>query len=890
MSPSDTRSPHTMSTQKSASKPVKLTPMMQQYRAIHQSLPPDTILFFRLGDFYEMFFEDAVKAADILDITLTGRGGGDQRIPMCGIPYHSFQGYIRKLLDQNLKVAICEQIGDPKAGKGLVERKVTRIITPATFIDEPLKANHPEYIAAVVGAGENFNLAYLDLTTGEFAVRELAPDRLAGELLLLQAREIVLPESLNMSGDLDQTVREQLGAAITRYEDWVFSVEESTSLLMETFRLGSLRSLGLEDNPGCLCACGALLYYLKDHLHEAVEHIRPPRVLMNQDYMILDRQTQQSLELVKNLHDRSSATLFACIDKTGTSMGKRQLYQWVTRPLLKREPILLRQRGIQELIHQNTTLTELQQLLSGMKDIERLLSRLNYGVANAQDLLHLNVTIERIPELKKLLAACESDILKNADRRLREFPHIAELIGRAIVAEPPVSTKDGGMLQDGYSPELDELRDISRNGKQWLLDYQKKEMQRTGIKSLKVKYSQVFGYSLEVSKSNLASVPEDYTRRQTMANAERFVTQELAEWGQKISGAEERIKNMEFELFDSIRKTILEDLAPLQTVAACIGELDCLQSLARVAHQEQWCAPQIEESGRLQITDGRHPVVETSLPPGSFIANDSCLDHEVQPFTLLTGPNMAGKSTYIRQVAIIVLLAQIGSFVPAREARIGLVDRIFTRIGSADNLAAGESTFMVEMIETAHIIRHATEKSLIVLDEVGRGTSTYDGLSIAQAICEHLVSRPEKPRTLFATHYHELTDLAEIYPQIQNATMSVREDRENIVFLRKVVPGSAERSYGIHVAQLAGLPATITQRAYQILEQLEAMHRPGEASSASPQAAPTPQSPREIQSLFDLPDPIIEALEALDANNLTPLEALNQIAKWKSELQQRIKT
>ncbi len=863
-------------------KSAKLTPMMEQYRSIQRTLPPNTILFFRLGDFYEMFFEDAIRASEILNITLTGRAGGqNQRIPMCGIPYHAFQGYIRTLLDENLKVAICEQVGEAKPGKGLVERRVTRIITPATYIDEPIKETHPEYIACVIDQKEHYALAYLDLTTGEFCTRELAKDRLISELSLIHPREIILSHNLNETPHLQPFFKETLKASITVYEDWIFSIAEAQSALLSTFKLASIRSLDLDAHEGCLCACGALLYYLKDHLHNAIEHIRLPRLLQNNDYMILDQQTQQSLELVRNMNDRQRATVLACLDDTCTSMGKRQLYQWVTRPLIQKDPILLRQGGIAELVTASTTLNQIRTALQGMKDIERLLSRLNYGVANAQDLLHLNHTLKRIPELKEILLPTQSRLLKETHQQLQPFPAIVELIEKAILDEPPISTKDGGMLRDGYSSELDELRHISRNGKQWLIDYQKRESLRTGIKSLKVKYSHVFGYSLEISKSNLSAVPEDYVRRQTMANAERYVTEELNTWGQKISGAEDRIKALEYELFNEVRLSVLKDLSALQAFASLIGLLDTLQSLASIARQQAWTQPQIEDSYALKIEQGRHPVVEAMLPPGEFIANDTNLDRTTQAFTLLTGPNMAGKSTYIRQVAIIVLLAQIGSFVPAQKVQLGLVDRIFTRIGSADNLAAGESTFMVEMIETAHIIRNITDKSLIVLDEVGRGTSTFDGLSIAQAICEYLVQSKEQPRTLFATHYHELTELAETYPVIRNATMAVQESKTGIVFLRKVIPGSAERSYGIHVAQLAGLPKSITQRAYTILEMLEKKH-------PQPKIESTQTSTQESQVFFDMPDPIIEALEALDLNQLTPLEALNQLAEWKKNMHQRV--
>ena len=866
----------------------KLTPMMEQYRSIKKTLPSDTILFFRLGDFYEMFFEDAVRASDILNITLTGREAGESgRVPMCGIPYHAFQEYVRTLLEHNLKVAICEQVGDPKLAKGLVERKITRIISPATYLDDDVEGKQPEYMVVVVREKEACGFSYLDLGTGEFFVREFPAARLLGELSLLQPRELILPKSFSDNTAFIAFAKDHLNAALTFYEDWVFEREEGSRMLQEGFKWASEKSIPFSEHSLCVRAAGAVLYYLRDHLHSALGHIRPPVYLDAREYMTLDRQTQRSLELVSSMSARKgSATLIGAIDQTLTSMGGRTLYQWVTHPLLALEAITERQEGIEELVRDSSWTQSVRLLLKGLKDLERTTSRLNYGVANARDLINLKIFLGRVPEIRNLLSRVQSQALKAVLGTMIPFPNLKDMIEQALVDVPPLSLKDGGMIRDGYSRELDELRQISQKGKSWILEFQQREIERTGIKSLRVKYSQVFGYTLEVSKSNLYLVPENYIRKQTLANAERFILPELKDWDEKISGAQDKIKMLEYEIFNQIREKILEELVPLQAMAKAMGHLDAMASLAVTALQRNWVKPTVVETGELMIEAGRHPVVEAMLPQGQFVANDTFLDRSENQLIVLTGPNMAGKSTYIRQVGLIVLLAQIGSFVPARQARIGLVDRIFTRIGASDNLAGGESTFMVEMVETAHILQAATSKSLLILDEVGRGTSTFDGVSIAWAICEHLVQSNAKPRTLFATHYHELTQLEKHFAGVKNYKLTVRETKDGIVFLRKVVGGGSERSYGIHVARLAGIPKSVTERAAQILQILES------ESTEATQIIEGKKEPKTARRRDMQPDlfaggsgggwpaashPILDEIGELGVDGLTPLPALNKI-------------
>lgn len=733
-------------------------------------------------------------------------------------------------------------------------------------------------------------VAYLDLGTGDFFVREMEDERLMSELTILNPREVILPATLAEDHHLESFLKENLKCSQTRYEDWVFETEEGARLLKEMFRLASEKSLAFHGRPLAVAACGAVLYYLRDHLHSALGHVRVPVLLEAKGFMMLDRQAQKSLELVTSMSGKKGATLLSCLDQTLTCMGSRTLYHWVTHPLLDLSAINERQDAVAELIEDSSRATALRNLLQGVKDMERTLSRLNYGVANARDLVNLQIFLSRVPELQNLLAPVKSRLLKEVHGSLLPFPHLRELIAKAIVEAPPLGLKDGGLIREGYSKELDELREISKNGKSWILEFEKREAERTGIRSLKVKYSQVFGYAIEISKSNLHLVPQDYIRRQTLANAERFIVPELKTWDEKISGAEDRIKMMEYQIFNEIREQILVELAELQVMARAIGTFDALASLSVVALQRSWVRPVVSSADELAIQGGRHPVVEVMLPSGQFVENDTLLNGSDNQLIVLTGPNMAGKSTYIRQVAQIVLLSQIGAYVPAREARVGLVDRIFTRIGATDDLARGESTFMVEMLETANILQSATSRSLLILDEVGRGTSTFDGVSIAWAICEFLAQGSSRPRTLFATHYHELTQLEDHFAGIKNYNILVRETKDGIVFLRKVVRGGSDRSYGIHVARLAGIPEAVTKRAGEILKILESentqatqiIERKNEGRRTRDEGRKSKQP-----SLFDSPmpeNPLLGEIRQFDLNAATPLEAINKIAEWKKQL------
>ncbi len=864
--------------------------MMEQYRSIKKTLPTDTILFFRLGDFYEMFFEDAIRSSDILNITLTGREGGEAgRVPMCGFPYHAFQGYVRTLLDSNLKVAICEQMGDPAQAKGLVERKVTRIITPATYLDDETPEKNLQYMAAILEGKDSAVLAYLELSTGEFYVREITHDRLFDELTLLWPREVVMTKTMGAREDLTNFIKENLKATLTVYEDWIFEPEDSMRLLLEIFKLGSAQTISFHDHPLAVGACGAILYYLKDHFHSALEHVQKPRLFNAAQFMVLDRQAQRSLELVASQSGRKDCgTLLAVVDRTLTAMGARHLYQWLTHPLLDVTEIHKRQDAVTELIKELHHTENLGRLLKGVKDMERTLSRLNYGVANARDLVNLKMFLDRVPEIRNILAAFDADLIRDLQRQVQPFPKLSELIGRSIVEEPPLGVKYGGLIRDRYSEELDELRTISQKGKQWILEFQQREIERTGIKSLKVKYSGVFGYTLEVSRSYLGQVPENYIRRQTLANAERFIVPELKAWDEKISGAQDKIKMLEYQIFLEIREKVLEDLAALQSMAKATGTLDALMSLSRIALEKKWIRPEVNDDKTLSIHGGRHPVVESMLPAGKFVENDGLLDSDKNQLVVLTGPNMAGKSTYIRQTAHIVLLAQMGSFVPAQAAHIGLVDRIFTRIGASDDLSRGESTFMVEMLETAHILQEATNRSLLILDEVGRGTSTFDGVSIAWAVCEFLAQGKIRPRTLFATHYHELTQLEDHFPGIKNYKMTVKETKDGIVFLRKVARGASERSYGIHVAELAGIPAEVTHRAKEILAILESENTEATQIIEAKKTRSCRKVAETGPTLFDVAanktSEIEEEMKALDVDRLTPLEALQKLSEWKKKI------
>ena len=796
----------------------KTTPMMEQYRRIRRELPENTLLFFRLGDFYEMFMEDAVEAARILDITLTKR----HDIPMCGVPYHSAEGYLARLIEAGKKVAICEQVEDPAAAKGIVKREVTRVVTPGAVLDETsLDRTKNNYLACLIRDGARFGMALLDLSTGAFWIEESASlQALSGNLARYMPQECIVAES---AAD-DAEILAVLGRTLkTVCDDWTFDRAHAEEVLLRHFKVHSLKGFGCETCPAGLRAAGAALYYVSTTLRRNLAHVRRIQVKNPDDYLLLDETTVTNLELVTSLNPSRQgpkSTLLSVLDTTCTARGARMLREWIIRPLCELSAIHARLDAVQAFAANRTLLAEVRRLLGEMRDLERMMSRLGSGGGNARDLRAVGESLGQLPPLKKLLA--ESGTFAALADSITELPDLVSRINEAIDDEPAASVKEGEMIRRGFSADLDELRDAAGKGKQWLAEFQTAEQERTGIKSLKVRYNQVFGYFIEVTKSNLLMVPEDYIRKQTMVNAERFITPELKEYENKILGAQERAVALELELFTQIRSEAVSRIDTIQRNARVLAEADVLTAFAETALTRRYVRPAVSSDDRLVIRDGRHPVVEQMPDAERFVPNDTTLNGSDHQLIVITGPNMAGKSTYIRQVALITIMAHIGSFVPASAAEIGLVDRVFTRVGASDDLARGRSTFMVEMQETANILNNATPRSLIVLDEIGRGTSTFDGISIAWSVAEFLCSNPSvRARTLFATHYHELTDLSRTMPGVQNANVLVKEQGDRITFLRKIVPGAADKSYGIHVARLAGLPPSVLERAREILRNLE---------------------------------------------------------------------
>jgi len=849
---------------------TQLTPMMTQYRRIKGELPKDALLLFRLGDFYEMFFEDAQTGAQILNLALTARNG----VPMCGLPHHAATSYIGRLLKAGRKVAICDQLEDARPGK-LVKREVTQILSPGTHFDERmLVAERNNFLAAVRPAGKIFGLALVDLTTGDFLTTEVEGDSaLLAELERLRPAEIIYPGEAAALRDLLRSSFQILNG----YDDWTFAPETALFTVREHFNVASLDGFGLKDRTAAIGAAGAALHYLTQHLRRDVQHLTRLSFYRRDDFLALDYTTLRHLEILEPLrHDAPrDASLYGVINRTVTPMGARRLRDWLSQPLAAVEPICRRQEAVQTFIENSAGLDNFRAQLSQVRDLERTIGRLSSGSGNARDLVALRLALEQIPAVKGILqsvaqasglsltssenlpqlkkATEENEtgkmpvlLLNELESQLSESPDLADLISRAIVDDPPLAVKEGGMIRDGFDVALDEIRNATRGGKDWIARLQADEITRTGIPSLKVRFNSVFGYYIEVTRANLDKVPSHYIRKQTIANGERYITPELKEMEGRILGAEERSVKLEYELFQRVREDVLGQLAKIQQTAAALAQLDVLASFAETARLHNYCRPRVGDEGVIQIRDGRHPVLEQQLAEERFVPNDTGLASVGKAGTplpaagaepasesqraegcapypqiaLITGPNMAGKSTYIRQTALIVLLAHTGSFVPATEARIDLVDRIFTRIGASDDLARGQSTFMVEMTETANILNNATPRSLVVLDEIGRGTSTFDGLSLAWSIVEHLHNQVGA-KTLFATHYHELTELAQRLPRLKNFNVAVREWRDQIVFLRKIIEGGTDKSYGIHVARLAGVPKEVLERAKVILGNLE---------------------------------------------------------------------
>ncbi len=801
---------------------INLTPMMKQYRAAKAESPPDAILLFRLGDFYEMFFEDAERASKLLDMTLTKRQG----YPMAGFPWHALDTHLPKLIAAGVKIAIAEQMEDPKLTKGIVKREITRIITPGTVVDAV--ALNPEcnnFLIALVMRKERYGLASLDISTGEFKVTELDNAAAAEtEMNRLGARECLVAESLLDEWNEKKTrpaefVRKMLW---TPLPDWIFSTENSEEVLKRQFQAATLDGFGCRDLQLGVCAAGAVLYYAIENLKHPAGHIRTLRSYQNGDFMTLDSISQRNLELVEPMFGNRESTLLYVLNQTNTPMGSRLMREWILRPLYNKDQINDRLDAVEALKDDPLTLAETMEVIGTIRDLERIIGRLNIGSANARDLIALSNSLSIIPEIRMLLDNFSTKLLDQLKDRLEPMPELVEKIRTAISDEPPMTLTDGDIIREGYSEELDELRRWSREGKGCLSEIQTREQERSGIKSLKVRYNKVFGYYIEISKSNLSMVPDDYIRKQTLVNAERFITPELKELESKILGAEEKSKALEFELFQQLREDALQYTAKIQEIAAAIARIDVIGALADCSRRYGYVRPKITADSRLNIIAGRHPVLDAAMKNERFVPNDVLLDGEENRMMIITGPNMAGKSTYIRQTALLVLMAQMGSFIPADEAQIGLVDRIFTRVGAADDIARGQSTFMVEMVETANILNHATDKSLVILDEIGRGTSTFDGLSIAWAVAEYLHDQPGcRARTQFATHYHELTELSLMKKGVKNYNVAVKEYGDQIIFLRQIVAGGTDKSYGIHVAKLAGLPQAVVARANEVLENLE---------------------------------------------------------------------
>ena len=803
------------------------TPMMQQYQSIRRTLPAGSLLLFRLGDFYELFFEDARIAAPLLNVALTKRNG----MPMCGVPFHAAENYIGRLIKAGHRVAICDQTSEPRPGK-IVDRSVTQIISPGTVSDfQLLESSRNNFLAAVAqgmrhtaasGRKDCYGLALLDVSTGEFRVTEVDSfSALEDELARFAPTEVLVADS---HPDLLRRIPRSSG-----YDGYVFELDHATYILREQFSVQSLDGFGCGDMPVATGAAGAVIHYLKHQLRRETAHIRAVGVFLSDQYVAIDRVTQQNLELIGSNRPNSDTSLLAALNRTVTPMGSRLLRQWIVKPLRTLGLIRQRQEMIQQFLDQTYLLSAVREALTEIRDVERTLGRLSQGNGNARDVAALRVSLESVPNLKEhLRALARATLTEDRDalsvqiaEGIHELPELVVCLREALVEEPPALLKEGGMFRDGYDSVLDELRSASGSGKDWIAALQQREIERTGIKSLKVRFNSVFGYFIEITNSNLDSVPADYTRKQTTANGERFITPELKEVESKILGADERAKALEYELFLRLRETLLVYLDQLQTTARSIAVLDVAASLAETARLYGYARPLITDGPRITIRDGRHPILDQNLTEEKFVPNDCLLDDIENRLMLVTGPNMAGKSTFIRQVALIVLMAQIGSFIPAAEAEIGIVDRIFTRVGASDDLSRAQSTFMVEMNETANIVNNATDRSLVILDEIGRGTSTFDGLSIAWSVAEYLHDFI-RARTLFATHYHEMTELSGVCSGVKNYNVAVREWNDQIIFLRKIQPGAADKSYGIQVARLAGLPKEIIDRAKEILANLEA--------------------------------------------------------------------
>ena len=879
----------------------ELTPMMKQYMQTKEEYK-DCILFYRLGDFYEMFFDDALTASKELEITLTGKNCGlEERAPMCGIPYHAVDSYLNRLVSKGYKVAICEQVEDPKTAKGIVKREVIRVVTPGTNLDtQGLDETKNNYIMCSVYMADRYGLSVADVTTGEYLVTELdSQTKLMDELYKFMPSEIVCNEAFYMSGlDLDD-LKNRLHMAIYSLEAWYFDDALCRETLQEHFKVASLEGIGLSDYECGMIASGALLKYLEETQKNSLSHMSRLTRYATGNYMVLDSATRRNLELVETLREKQKrGSLLWVLDKTKTAMGARTLRKYVEQPLIDKESIVKRLDAVAELKDNAICREEIREYLNPVYDLERLVGKITYQSANPRDLIAFQSSLSMLPSVKCILKDMESDLLKEIYEELDPLEELCDLVGRAIQEEPPLAMKEGGIIKDGYNEEVDRLRKAKSEGKNWLADLETKEREKTGIKNLRIRYNKVFGYYLEVTNSFKDLVPDYYTRKQTLANAERYIIPELKELEDTILGAEDKLCALEYELYCEVRNTIAAELTRIQRTAKAVAKLDVIASLALVAERNNYVRPKINEKGVIDIRDGRHPVVEKMIPNDMFIANDTYLDDKKQRISIITGPNMAGKSTYMRQAALIVLMAQLGSFVPASSANIGLVDRIFTRVGASDDLASGQSTFMVEMNEVANILRNATSKSLLILDEIGRGTSTFDGLSIAWAVVEYISnSKLLGAKTLFATHYHELTELEGKISNVNNYCIAVKEKGDDIVFLRKIVKGGADKSYGIQVAKLAGVPDPVINRAKEIVEELVTADITGKVKDIAVQGSETKKKTQkkldEVDltqfSLFDTvkDDDVLNELKELDISHMTPMDAMNKLYQLQNKLRNR---
>ena len=875
-----------------------LTPMMQQYLETHERVP-DALLFYRIGDFYEMFFDDALTASKELEIALTGRDCGlEERAPMCGVPFHAAEGYIAKLVEKGHKVAVCEQMEDPALAKGLVKRDIIKVVSPGTIADGHLiKEKENNFLVSLFSGKTQLGLAYLDISTGGFYVTELPIDAnyesLMDELGKINPAEMIVNPGFYKQSPIIHAIEARFNCMVNLYPGPRYELKATREKLLEQFSVYSLDSLGLKNHEPGVRAAGGLLDYVDETQKKVLSHINHLSFYRTEEFMLLDLSTRRNLELTQTLRGgEKRGSLLWVLDRTVTAMGGRMLRQWVEAPLISAEMIAERQNLVGELAANPGALPEFKPILSKVYDLERICGKVSFGTCNPKDMLALKQSISMLPQIRDFIRSIDAPELREKYGEADLLTDLYDLVDRGIDDDAPFTLKDGGVIKTGYNEEIDSYREAGTKGKDWIRDLEKAERERTGIKSLKVKYNRVFGYFIEVTKTNLDQVPEDYIRKQTLANAERFFTPELKDMETRILGAEERLTQLEYQLFHDIREKIREEITRIQKRAREVAELDALYALASVAIDRDYVKPEIAEDGVIKIVDGRHPVAEALMEAGQFISNDCELDEEDTRMMLITGPNMAGKSTYIRQVAIITLMAQIGSFVPARSAHIGIVDRIFTRVGASDDLTTGQSTFMVEMSEVSNILKNATRDSLVILDEIGRGTSTFDGISIAWAVVEHLAGkRTIGAKTLFATHYHELTELEDIKDGIKNYSIGVKETKNGVVFLRKIARGAADQSYGIEVAELAGFPPSVTYRAREILSELdkgETTYRQSLLDNEKELVAADQINffSMENTGLSETEKAVLKSLKDLEINSITPMEAMNTLNDLRIQLKE----